>query len=148
MEQAGLLLLGALLGWARPHFLPRLWRRTDIEKPIDIHVERDPSLFEAGYPDWIPYYFLFPGNVQDLPHPPTMGLLTISGHGLMIITPSTRGSAKLSITLTCRQNVTVAVDALTVRLVGEPSDPEGTLVVRPTCGADIVERGIEVDWMG
>jgi len=148
VEAAALLLLGALLGWAVPHFLPRLWRRADIEKPIDIHVERDPRIFEAGNPDWIPYCFLFPGTVRDLPRPPQDGIAQDWWAWAHDHQGIDAWSTKLSITLTCRQNVTVAVDALTVRLVGEPSDPEGTFVVRSTGGADIVARGIEVDLDG
>jgi hypothetical protein len=141
-------MLGALLGWAVPHFLPRLWRRAALEQVLDLHVEQDPRIFEAGHPDWIPYSFLFPRAISEVPAPPTGGIAQdwwawAHTHGAV-----DAYSTKLAITLVCRQDVTVAVDALTVRLVNELETLRGTLIVRPTGGADIVERGIEVDLDG
>jgi hypothetical protein len=113
-----------------------------------VHVERDPRIFEAGQPDWIPYFFLFPGPIEKIPPPPSESLAQdwwAWAHEQGAIDAY---STKLSVTLTCHQDVTVAIDALTVRLTEQPDTPHGTLVARPTGGADIVVRGIEVDLDG
>jgi hypothetical protein len=44
--------------------------------------------------------------------------------------------------------VVVAVDALSVRIISQGPVPGGTFIVRPTGGADLTPRGIEVDLDG
>jgi hypothetical protein len=142
-----LVVVGTVIGWAGQQFIPRLWRRAGGSS-LDIHVETDPRIFEAGLPDWIGYGLFFPAPPSEVPAPPERGTAQewwAWGHSLGA---HDAWSTKVSVTLTCKQDVIVAVDALSVQMIDQHPVPAGTIVVRPTGGADIVPRGVEIDLDG
>jgi hypothetical protein len=70
LKEAGLIIFGAVLGWAVNYFMPLVTRRAQGRTGVLVHLETDPATFEIGEPPWIGYSFVFPHGISELGPPP------------------------------------------------------------------------------
>ncbi|MBO7940315.1 hypothetical protein JTP77_030950 [Streptomyces sp. S9] len=119
---------------------------------VSVHVERDPSIVWAGFPNWIAASAWLPKLPPDAPQHPTEWSLWAKGIG-----GADAAMTCLKITVTCREMATVVVDPPKLRFeqltLGEP--PKGVVVTCRVGGAAVEPRRIQVNldtgttmWMG
>ncbi|WP_208879633.1 hypothetical protein [Streptomyces sp. PBH53] len=111
-------------------------------KPVSIHVERDPSIVWAGFPNWIGASVWLPELPDSAPSHPTdwyQWARQIGG--------CDAGMTVLKVTITSRELASVVVDPPKLRYeelaVGNP--PKGVIATRPVGGAAIDPRRIQVN---
>lgn len=122
--------------------LEALSRRWYGVRAISVHVERDPSLVWAGFPNWIAASAWLPELPADAPQHPTDWSMWAKGIG-----GADAAMTCLKITVTCREMATVVVDPPKLRFeqlpLGEP--PKGVVVTCRVGGAAVEPRRIQVD---
>ncbi|MFE7893648.1 hypothetical protein [Streptomyces sp. NPDC057412] len=118
-------------------------RRLYRIKPISVHVERDPSVVWAGFPNWI-------GTAVWLPALPAMAPPEdpTDWHSWAQSNNGTDAAVTfLRVTITCRESTPVVVNPPKIRRnflpVGNP--PKGVIAVAPTGGASVTPRRIQVN---
>ncbi|MFE2827327.1 hypothetical protein [Streptomyces sp. NPDC059271] len=112
-------------------------------EPISLHVERDPSVVWAGYPNWISAAVWLPSlPATEPPEHPTEWhewARSVGGSDALV--------TYLRVTITCRESSSVVVNPPRIRCdslpVGDP--PKGVIAVSPTGGASVTPRRIQVN---
>ncbi|MEU5320418.1 hypothetical protein AB0G67_27260 [Streptomyces sp. NPDC021056] len=123
--------------------LEEISRRIYRVKPIHIHIERDPTIVWAGFPNWIGTSVWLPEHPNSSPpeHPTDWHAWarTLGGADANLTV--------LKITITSRELASVVVDTPKVRSeqlpLGDP--PKGVIATQQTGGAAIDPRRIQVD---
>jgi hypothetical protein len=144
VDAIGLVVLGAVLGWAASHFLPGVWTRLTRRPPLRLHVEPDPDISMAGYPNWDDYSFWIPRNVAQIGEPPS-SLCREWWKWARSMDGVDVGLTPVRLMLIGLSDTDVVVDALQVQVLRRYDNPPGTIVVCATGGADIIPRHIAVD---
>jgi hypothetical protein len=144
LRDVGLIVLGAVLGWAVNHFMPMLARRAQGRTGALVHLRTDPAIFEAGEPPWIGYGFVFPRGKTELGAPPPGNCpewwaWARNNHGV------DADRTKVRLTIIGDSEATVIVEALRIAIVRRAEPLDGALVVCQVGGADITPRHIAVD---
>ncbi|MEV5486905.1 hypothetical protein AB0L47_02600 [Streptomyces bobili] len=122
--------------------LEALSRRWYGVQAVSVHIERDPSIVWAGFPNWIAASAWLPELPAHAPQHPTDWSMWAKGIG-----GADAAMTCLKITVTCREMVTVVVDPPKLRFehlpLGEP--PKGVVVTCRVGGAAVEPRRIQVD---
>lgn len=149
MEKVLYIILGGLGTLLLTPFIHPLSKNLEVAsrrlyriKPVHVHVEREPSIVWAGFPNWIGAAVWLPSlPSSDPPEGPTdwhRWAKSIGGTDASI--------TYLKITITCKDSASVVVNPPKVRRdslpVGNP--PKGIIAVKPTGGAAVTPRRIQV----
>jgi hypothetical protein len=136
--------LGAGLGWAATYFLPGFWAKVARRPPLRIHVEPDPQISMAAYPNWDGYSFHIPRRIDEIGEPPgpVCREWWTWAHGMEGMDA---GYTHVRLMVTGLSDMDVVVDALQVRVLDRYDAPAGTTIICATGGADLVPRHIDVD---
>jgi len=128
-------------------------RRTSVRRavlrkdPILIHIEQDPGIIYGNMPAWIAFPYFIPRQSSDVPPPPSgqgIGPLTAWWRWSMELGGYPSGYVDLQVTLTAWDDLTVLIDRFRVTAISVENPESGTTVLRPTGGADISLRQLEV----
>ncbi|GHE93068.1 hypothetical protein GCM10014715_56720 [Streptomyces spiralis] len=118
-------------------------RRITHIKPVSVHVETDPSIVWAGFPNWIPAFVWLPGRPTSRPpeHPTDWRSWAMAQGGAEAF------QTALRVTVTARENASVVVDPPKVRHESHPLDvpPRGCIALCPVGGAAVTPRRLQVD---
>lgn len=128
--------------WGRHRYA--LQRRFFRRDPVYVHIEQDPDIIYANDPNWVSFPYFFPRRTpEEVPEPPS-GKCTAWWKWAKEHGGEPAGSMELQVTVTAWSDLQVIVDALRVQVVNTPAPPEGTTVVCPVGGADLVHRQLAV----
>jgi len=120
--------------------LERLSRRATRAKPLFVHIETDPSVIWAGFPDWIPlsHFFETPPPIDGPVINRADWLAWASRHGGVDAALTT-----VHVTLQAQGPATVAVQGLRVRRRSS-SVAGGQIVTRGVGGASVIPRKLTI----
>jgi len=111
-------------------------------KPVSVHVETDPSIAWAGFPNWIASWVWLP-RLPDEPPPehPTDWHAWAQRHG-----GCDAYTTAVKVTIASRVSTTVVVNQPKLRFESVPTEEwrEGVVAVNPVGGAALEPRRIEV----
>lgn len=111
-------------------------------KPISVHIERDPSIVWAGFPNWIGYSVWLPELPEKAPdHPLDWSAWAKSLGG------TDASMTVLKVTITSRELSTVVIDPPRVRFEALPNGtpPKGIVATCRVGGAAVEPRRIQVN---
>ncbi|MFF8387456.1 hypothetical protein ACF053_28010 [Streptomyces kanasensis] len=118
-------------------------RRITRIKPLTVHVETDPSLVWAGFPNWVPAFVWLPDPPTGTPpeHPTDWYAWARARGG------ADAAQTVLKVTVTARELASVVIECPKLRHEFEPLDdpPAGCVACCPTGGAAVTPRRIQVD---
>jgi hypothetical protein len=144
LKEAGLIVFGAVLGWAVNYFMPLVTRRAQGRTGVLVHLETDSAIFESGEPPWIGYSFVFPHGISELGPPPPGNCpewwaWARANQGV------DAEKTKVRLTIIGDSETTVIIEALRIAVVRRTEPVDGALVVCPVGGADLTPRHIAVE---
>lgn len=150
MEKVLYIIMGAVAMLLLTPIIHPLSKRLEITSrrfygisPISVHVERDPAIVWAGFPNWIGAAIWLPELPADPPpEDPTdwhAWARTAGGADASI--------TYLKVTVTCRESTSVVIDPPKVRRDRLPVEdpPKGVVAICPVGGASITPQRIQIN---
>lgn len=142
----GLVLSITLQAYVRPFaaFMERVGRRHFASSPLLVHVERDPSIIWGGEPDWIPLSMY----IDD---PLRVAQIATEGRDDWVRRARSANAVDarmtyLKVTIQAKVDAAVVIDSVRVVSHRQVELTKGVILVRPTGGADLEPRRVEIDF--
>ncbi|MFE7644970.1 hypothetical protein [Streptomyces phaeoluteigriseus] len=118
-------------------------RRVHRIRPVSVHVETDPSLVWAGFPNWVPAFVWLPERPTGTPpeHPTDWRAWALRRGG------ADASRTVLKVTVTARETASVVIDSPKLRheVSPLPQPPPGVVACCPVGGAAVTPRRLQVD---
>lgn len=141
----GLILSLTLQAYLRPFasLMERIGRR-HFSKPILVHVEHDPSIVWNGEPDWVPLSVYIDDPMRMARINPLNRDEWVEQARLANAVDA--GMTFLKATIQAKSDAAVVIESVRVVVHRKVQLDGGMILTRPTGGADLVPRRIEIDF--